>query len=660
SLQRARALFENLLVDQPGITINTFHGWFLQLLKRAPLVAGSAGGASVVERTSPLIDEAWEVFAESLQHNPDSPVAHALNWLFESYGLTNTRNLLTDFLNKRAEWWLYTSDHQEPVNATLKHMRSQMPVTPEEDIAGALLSDALFNDQLAEYADLLEQNKTESDVGRADKLRSASVGLSENVRFEQICSVFLTRDGKQRSRKESRAMQKRLGSRGQQRLLTLHSGIAGELLRVRALRTEQVVYRMNEAALLCGTELLDRYQSAKRERGLIDYTDVEWRTWSLLSTSDYAEYMQYRLDARYKHILLDEFQDTNPLQWKILRTWLEASAEVQSQPSVFVVGDPKQSIYRFRGAEPRLFDIVRRYLQERYGALNLAQNVSRRNAPAVICAVNTLFGGLSEDFPEHFAHRAKLPGKVDVLPLSGAEVEKNGELLRWRNPLDAPRVDLEDRRRETEAGELARRIRQMVGCWQIAEGNELRPLQFADIHLLVRRRTHLDIYERSLRHAQIPYLSSRQGGLLDTLEAADLTALLQFLILPFADIYLATALRSPVFSVSDSDLMAISAGEGRHWWQRMSRLVANGTASAQVANAYRLLSVWMKLVDHMPVHDLLDRIYFEADVMRRYEAAVPVAMRAGVVANLHAFMEVALSTDSGRYPSLQGFLHELS
>jgi ATP-dependent helicase/nuclease subunit A len=68
----------------------------------------------------------------------------------------------------------------------------------------------------------------------------------------------------------------------------------------------------------------------------------------------------------------------------------------------------------------------------------------------------------------------------------------------------------------------------------------------------------------------------------------------------------------------------------------------------------------MKLVDVMPVHDLLDRIYFDADVMRRYEAAVPTATRAGVTANLHAFMEVALSTDSGRYPSLQGFLHELA
>ena len=80
--------FEAFLVDQPGITINTFHGWFLQLLKRAPLAAGAASGTNVMERTFPMVSEAWESFAEALQHNPDSPVAHALNWLFESYLLS--------------------------------------------------------------------------------------------------------------------------------------------------------------------------------------------------------------------------------------------------------------------------------------------------------------------------------------------------------------------------------------------------------------------------------------------------------------------------------------------------------------------------------------------------------------------------------------------
>jgi len=600
------------------------------------------------------------VFAEGLQHNPESPVAHALNWLFECYGLASTRSLLTNFLAKRAEWWAYTRGQGEPVSATLQQIRSEMPVAPDEDVLAALFSDGVFNDELDEYAKLLARNETATDAGLAANLRSASELAPDVTRFERVWSALFTGNDKPRARKSNSKTEQRLGADGQQRLLSLHTFIGDRLAAVRAMLVEQSVYRFNEAGLLCGAELLERYQAIKRSRGLIDYTDVEWRTWSLLNTSDYAEYMQYRLDARYKHILLDEFQDTNPLQWQILRTWLEASADVQSQTRVFVVGDPKQSIYRFRRAEPRLFDIVRRYLQETFEARTLEQNVTRRNAPAVVSVVNALFSSSSDTFAHHVAHLETLPGRVEVVPLSGEREDGQVQPVRWRNPLDAPREDVLDRRRERESQALAMRIKEMVGSWQIADGDRVRALRFQDIYVLVRRRTHLDVYERSLRHAQIPYLSSRQGGLLDTLEAADLTAVLKFLVIPFADIHLASALRSPIFSASDADMMAISAVEGRHWWQRLSRLVGEGSASAALKRAQKLLSGWMALVDWLPVHDLLDRIYFEADVMNRYEATVPTAMRAAVAANLRAFLEVALATDSGRYPSLQGFLHELA
>jgi ATP-dependent helicase/nuclease subunit A len=658
-IPRARSLFEEFLVDQPGITINTFHGWFLQLLTRAPLAAGAAIDTNLVERTFPLIGDAWESFAEALQHNPDSPVAHGLNWLFESHGLENTRKLLTNFLAKRAEWWAHTSARDEPVASVLQEMRSEMPTAPDEDVVATLLGNSKFDSKILEYADLLERNETDADASFAAKLRAACEETSVEASFDQICSVIFRRDGKPRTRKANSKTKTRLGADGQQRLLDLHADICDEMAEVCAKRVEQLVYRLNEAALLCGTELLDRYQTIKRERGLIDYTDVEWRTWALLTTGDYAEYMQYRLDARYRHILLDEFQDTNPLQWQILRTWLEVSADVQSQPHVFLVGDPKQSIYRFRRAEPRLFDLARGYLKQRYGAQELEQNVTRRNAPAIVSVLNTLFSSLSEGFPKHVAYRMELPGAVRILPLIGADAVAQKQSQRWRNPLDSPRPEVIDRRRAREANELAKRILRMVGCVRINDGEELRPLRFEDIFLLVRRRTHLDIYERALRHAQIPYMSSRQGGLLDTLEAADLMALLQFLVVPFADIHLVAALRSPVFSVSDADLLSASRAEGSSWWQRLNKLVLESRASAPLVRAHKLLGRWMRLIDVMPVHDLLDRIYFDADVMRRYESAVPTAMQAGVTANLHAFMEVALSTDSGRYPSLQGFLHEL-
>ena len=658
-LPRARALFEEFLTDQPGITINTFHGWFLQLLKRAPLAAGVASGTNLVDQTSSLVNNAWELFAEGLQHRPRSPAALALNWLFETYGLPNTHSLLSAFLAKRAEWWAFTRAAPDPLAHALSVLRDGIPVAPDEDVITNLFADEVFDAQLHDYADLLEGNKTATDVGFAEKLRAAC-GLSDvEARFEETCAALFTLDGRLRVRKASDKTGKRLGKDGQERLLALHISIGEKLAHVRAMRVEQRIYRLNEAGLLCGVELLDRYQSIKRERGLIDYTDVEWKTRLLLTSSDYAEYMQYKLDARYRHILLDEFQDTNPLQWQIVKAWLEASESAQSQPTVFLVGDPKQSIYRFRRADPRLFDVARRYLRKAYGARALEQNVTRRNAPAVVSVVNSLFTGVAENFHPHLAYRSDLPGRVEVLPLAGHQTVSNGKPERWRNPLDQPRTDDTDLRRAAEARILAERIVEMVGHWQIADGEFARALRYQDIQVLVRRRSHLETYERALRHAQIPYVGSRLGGLLDTLEAGDLTALLQFLVVPFADIHLATALRSPVFSATDEDLIAVSGAEGGSWWQRLKRLVRDGCASAALTRAHALLNAWISAVDLTPVHDLLDRIYFEADVLQRYEAAVPTPMRAGVAANLRAFMEVALSTDSGRYPSLQGFLHEI-
>ena len=659
-LPRARALFEEFLTDQTGITVSTFHGWFLHLLKRAPLASGAASGSTLVDRTSALVDEAWELFAESLQRNPHSPVAHALHWLFETYGLENTRGVLTKFLRKRAEWWSYTRAQPEQVEYALGRLREDMPVAPGVDVIDAMFADGSLLRSVNEYADLLDRNATKTDIRLASQLRAALAEADAVQRFDLIWPVLFTAGAELRVRKTTKATEKRIGNDAQQRLLSLHNDIGNELNKARTLLAEQAVYRLNEAGLSCGVELLERYQSIKRERGLLDYTDVEWRAWLLLKHSDYAEYMHYKLDARYRHILLDEFQDTNPLQWQIMKSWLEASADVQSQPRVFVVGDPKQSIYRFRRAEPRLFDIARAYLCERHAARTLDQNVTRRNAPTVVSVVNTVFDGTMRDFHAHTAFRDRLPGMVEAVPLIAGGNAEDAAPVRWRNPLDLALGDEPDRRRALEGEQLANRIGEMVGHWKIMEQDEQRPLRYKDILVLVTRRTHLATYERALRHAQIPYLSARQGGLLDTLEAGDLTALLQFLVVPFADLQLATALRSPIFSASDDDLMAISRASGRTWWQGLCKLVQCGAASDALTRAQSLLDGWITGIDLLPVHDLLDRIYFESDLMRRYEAAVPLSMRTGVAANLRAFMEVALSTDSGRYPSLQGFIHELT
>ncbi len=666
-LPKARHLYERFLTAQPPITIATFHSWFLQLLRRAPLDAGALGDVNLLEQTSALVDEAWESFASGVQRDRESSAARGLDRLFSESGLDNTRRLLTRFLHRRADWRAYARGQKDAVGYALGRIRAEMAVAPDADVMGPLLEDALFGKEIEEYGTLLERN-TSKDRQLAHQLTTAEVDATR--RFESICSAVLTDKGDLRSRKASNEQAKRLGAAGEARLLELHAKLGARLLEARARLADQASYRFNEAALPCSVALLEAYERVKRERQVIDYADIESHAWELVTVSDHAVYMHYKLDSRYRHILLDEFQDTNPLQWLTLKSWLAAAAAADLRPTVFMVGDPKQSIYRFRRAEARLFTQAARYLQEEFAATGLPQDESRRCPRPVIDVVNRLFSAEPgfTGFETHAAHYRDKPGRVEVLPLAKAEAAPEADApagLALRNPLEQPLADAEDRRREREAEMLVWKVRAIHGKWQVAtdlKGEETRPAEYSDFMILVRRRTHLEIYERALRHAGIPFVTSRQGGLLDTLEAQDMVALLEFLVSPFADLKLAHALRSPVFACADEDLIAIAAAEGKEnedtWWERLQRLAARNCGPT-LKRAHDLLMQWLERADSAPVHDQLDRIYFEADVLRRYHDAVPEAMRGAVLANLHAFLQRALDTDSGRYPSLPRFLHEL-
>ena len=239
----------------------------------------------------------------------------------------------------------------------------------------------------------------------------------------------------------------------------------------------------------------------KRARRQIDFADAEWTVLRLLRDEATAAFLQARLDARYKHVLLDEFQDTNPLQWQILLAWLAAYSDA-ARPGVFLVGDPKQSIYRFRRAEPRLFSVARDFLQSRFDALALAQDATRRNAPAIVDVVNALFASeaLFAPFREQSSLAGEIPGRVELLPLcvNAEGVSDNGERDGLRDPLREAAQEPEDARRAQEAAMLAERLLDMVGQgtapWLIetrgADGTICRrPLRYGDIMLLVRARS---------------------------------------------------------------------------------------------------------------------------------------------------------------------------
>ncbi|MGA7596205.1 MAG: UvrD-helicase domain-containing protein [Gallionella sp.] len=685
-LQRARNLYRSVLLARPGITISTFHGWFMQVLQRAPLNADVMQGVSLLERAGNAQEEAWEALLEQLRKQPDSAGAQHMQWLFGEYGLYNTRRLLFGFLARRADWWAYVQGsvqgREDALIFALDRLRDDLDVDMDFDPVADWGMRGKSEEVFFAFVRQLAGEGTETQQGKASELETAWTGSAPEARFAMVQPLLFTLAGEPRSFKPTR-------KQDAEAFLLTRDALFDTLQEVRDTLAEQQAYRLNEAVLHCGTAFLDRYQALKQLQQQIDFADLEWQLCRLLQQSEHAETMQYKLDSRYRDVLLDEFQDTNPLQWQIMRAWFEAAVAVESQPTVFIVGDPKQSIYRFRRADARLFGVARDYLSEHFGAETLGNSLTRRNAQPVVDAVNAVFRDQPDgfEFVEHRTQQAGLPGHVEVLPLAVAEQSEDKTAddgpLALRDSLTTRRAEVGESARHREAGQFAELLQSIAGDWVVDEADKQsgqhkeRRARYGDIMVLVRSRTHLAVYEEALRAKHIPFISSRRGGLLDTLEAEDIQALLTFLITPFADIKLAQVLRSPIFACCDAELMQIAgnrqdARDNRQgsdllapcslhlatdsWWTRLQNLELPSPALQRAAE---LLQRWLALADKLPVHDLLDRIYFEGDVIARYNAVLPPEMRAKVVANLHAFMEIALAVDAGRYPSLPRFLQEL-
>ncbi|TCS69453.1 ATP-dependent helicase/nuclease subunit A [Sulfuritortus calidifontis] len=694
-LPKARGLFAAVVDARPGPEITTFHGWFLKLLAHAPLMQRPP--AMLIESTALLLDEAWLGFAESLRDKPGAPEEAAFRALVTELPLASVRELLSNFVHKRAEWWAWAEGRTEPLAEAVAGLSELAGVDESDDVLTPLMADEIFAAALREYLPLLAKNGegVKEAAERADHLQKALSHLAGNpsltpgpspeggggnipspsgrgvgVRecFELLQAALLTQKGEPRAWKASKEMDKRLAPATSAQFLELHGRLCDRVLATQARLDEQDALKLNRWGLTAGLAFLDFYQQLKAERDGLDFTDAEWEACRLLGDEETAAAIQMKLDARYKHLLLDEFQDANPLQWRILRQWLAAYGGAGERPTLFVVGDPKQSIYRFRRAEPRVLAEARGFLERHFDAKYFPQNETWRCAPRVVAWVNAMLGGRADYpiFAEHTAHQAQLPGWCEVIavplpasptcgggenPLPAGGEDRGGE---FRNPLTTPAPE-EPEKRANEAEAVAAKIQAIVGRLQV--GAQPRPARYGDILVLSATRAKLEVFEAAFKQAGIPFVGNRRGELLGTLEAGDLIALLTFLTMPFNDLALAQVLKSPIFGLNDADLMALAQGGSGPWYARLQAWAPQ--AMAPIQRAARLLAGWLAEAGRLPAHDLLDRIFHEAELEARYAAAVPERLRPGVLANLRAFLALSLEVGGGRYPSLPRLLDEL-
>ncbi len=670
-MARARALYEYLLRCQNPVKTTTFHAFCQDLLRRFPLEADIAPGFDLIDKTGALHDQAWQALMAHSQDNAD--IGDELEYLFQQLGLHNSKQALYSFLQHRSDWWAYTMHEAEPLAFARQQLQQQLEVDITSDPLSTLFADNDFIAQINNFHPLLCKHLTKAHQTQSDDIYTA-IDDSKDIeqRFAALKAAFFTQQGEPRVRKESAVQAKKMGDAGQQQFLSLHQSICERIMQTMDSIAALQNYHVTNAWYIAGNALLECFQQLKKEQRLLDFTDLEWQAFLLLNHSNNAQWIQYKLDQRIEHLLIDEFQDTNPTQWRLILPLLQelAASDNPNERSVFIVGDKKQSIYRFRRAEPRLFDAAQQWMQQHLQAAITPLTRSWRSSPAIIHFVNQLFQHpvlrqQQADFPLHETHQQHLPGKVALLPMSRRQSEDNGDshTPAMRNPLQQPRAETGNEHYYHEGKMIAAEIRKLITQKTAIQDNQnSRALRYDDIIILLRNRNHVADYETALREAGIPYIGANRGTLLESLEVRDMLDLLQWLILPFDNLSLAGILRSPLFAVSNDDLIALQQSGNGSWQDKLATFSEKYPDHPVLPRAWQLLQHWQQAATRLPVHDLLDKIYSEGNVIARYQAAFPQHLRPRVTANLTRFLELALEMDSGRYPGMSRFtdwLHEL-
>lgn len=665
-LHTAASLYEKYLFDPRQLRVTTFHAFCQELLRRFPLEADVPAGFEILDGSRLIQEAAWDALVDEATRSPNSPLAQDLEELFQCFnGHHGTKAALMRFLHHRSDWWAYTLGKANPVDYAYQTLAEQLAIRMESDPLSAGLT-APLRAELQTYADMLISHGTATLAKAASHIGEALI--PEHSNEDRLASLDHALLRKSVTPKPSKALAKSLGEDGQNRLIALHGRLSAWFTDIQDQYRRRNTLTLSRAWFRAGTQLLDHYQRIKIEQRVLDFSDLEWKAYLLLNHADHALWVQYKLDQRINHLLIDEFQDTNPTQWHLIFPLLQelASGEDQRQRTAFLVGDAKQSIYRFRRAEPDLFPAAQQWLRKYLHAVDHALSASWRSSPAIIEFVNRVFGkdplrAQLTEFCEHTTHRGTLWGRVELIPLITDDNSEPPPFAGLRNPLHRPRELVQDRRHRNEGEVIATRIHALLEqATLIGDATEARPIRYDDIMILVRHRTHVHAYEEALRAAGIPYITASRGTLLDCIEISDVVALLQILIIPYNNLSLATVLRSPLFDCSDDDLMTLAAEPGGYWLERLSTLAPRLAPGTPLARAAYWLPRWQNLAGERPVHDLLDRIYSEGNVAARYEAALPDHLLPRVRANLTRFIELALETDSGRYPSLTTFLQRLA
>ncbi len=665
-ITRARDLFTVAIETPGGLKIQTIHAFAERLLQRFPLEAGIPPKFAILddETGKELRREAIESVLTAATRDGESALGQALAIVIKWAVDDSFDELLADALTKRdwleAAQQLDTGAEDELAGAGALYRRA-LNLAPEATLEAVepALAKLVTDIELRRIYHVL-QSGSKQDTNLAAHVGTALTAATPVERIEALGRVFLTGEGEQRKNLMTAKLKAEHPDVDAElaRLQDRFARLAGERQALVALGATMALMR-----LACAVH--KRYSVSKARRAALDFDDLIRHTAQLLSTSAQAQWVLYKLDGGLDHILVDEAQDTSPLQWKIVRALAEEffagnGAQDGVARTLFAVGDEKQSIYGFQGAAPKEFaDMGAAFERMANDAAQPWRRVpltlSFRSAGPVLEAVDRVFAdtaltatiSTSSVAVRHTANRVGAAGHVELWDTELPEDVQEAEI--W-SPLG------ETAAASSPVARLADRIASTIKTWLDRRemlASEGRPIRAGDILVLVRkRRPFAEAMVSALKARRIPVAGADRIRLANQIAMQDLIALADMLLLPEDDLALANVLKSPLFDLGDDDLMGIAPGRPRALW---SALLRAAESNPRFVEAATLLKRWRSRADLLPPFEffveILDRDGMRARLLTRLgsEAADPI----------DEFLRLALSFDESEPPSLQGFVAAL-
>ncbi len=710
TLQIARNLFNNILDIPQGLKIYTIHAFCQSILQRFPIEAGLSPNFEVIDdiKNQDILEQARLKTLMKLSSQTETTEGQALSFLYANLNADNVEKLLNNLITHRMKLRHFLASHDN-----LEQAIQTIQAFTTEEYAMDLITEDLTTDPryytFEEFSDLITNHEIiQNHKNLLDQLLNTQIkgGAKTQEYFSTFKEKFTSWIGESKKFRSSNIFKlfDMLLSTDHKKLKNYLEKIREDIPELDILAQNTInkynpflalrQFELTKSLLLVGNIYLEEYRKQKEKIGVLDFDDLISKTVSLMHKDDGVNWVMYKLDTAIQNLLVDEAQDTSPAQWELVKSLSKEFFNDQTQTeeggyknrTLFVVGDEKQSIYSFQGADRISFtknkhELLDEKNNQDHKILEMQHNF--RSAPEILKLVDEVFKpdefqmAIQDSLVKHYAGRSTNKAYIELLPIYYAEppapndesesekTNKNTPTTTWISPVDI-NENISPIPKETLAEDIATKIHELINSDDILSST-VQTIKPSDIMILVRTNSHATLIESALKNKNVPVSGLDKVTLGKHLAIQDLISVAKFCLLTSDNLSLAEVLKSPLLEFSDQDLIEITAykseskQENLSMWQALEKLSqANSYLTSEQQNKYKMAVLYLEEIRNLS-HTLNPYDFFSY-ILSPLGGRKKLVKYLGEQAlqPLQMFLDFTLNFDNHGLISLQEFLYDFT